>query len=131
MSDDWQRVKRTLIAKGLMDHQGVTATPKARHCRRCGAAVIAAIDDDGLTTAVDPHPTTVAGELAALLAGIRTYTHIPGYRLLHRRAGRIRMNDPDEYDVLIGHRCRNPPPPINPNRERPRKEYDDDAPPPF
>lgn len=127
----WERVKASLVAKGLMDHQGVTAKPKPRHCARCGAAVIAAIDDLGLTVACDPHPTTVAGELDALMRGAATFTPLDGRALVYRTARRIRQWNPDLYDVLVIHECRMPPPPINPTRIRPRRKDDSNAPPPF
>lgn len=128
---DWGRIKAHLQRQGLMDHQGVTTTPKARHCRRCGAAVTAAIDDLGLTTAAHPVPTTTAGELAALLAGLHTFTLMPG-RLIFRNARIIRKWSPDEYDVLVQHRCGMPIPPANPLRMTTRrKECDPNAPIPF
>lgn len=127
---DWQRVKRTLTAKRAMDHQGVTAKPRPRHCARCRRAVIAAIDDCLITVSCEPTPTTTAGELEAVFAGLPTFILIPG-RLLFRNARRIRAKHPDEYDVLVGHRCDRPPPPKNPKRTITRKEYAHDAPPPF
>lgn len=110
--------KRALIAKGLMDDQGVTARPRQRHCRRCGAAVIAALADT-LTVAVHPTPTTVAGELAALLAGARTY-QVWGSSMSYRDHWVIRaaVNHPDVVDVHVAHSCGMAAPEANPKRMR-------------
>lgn len=123
--------KRALLARRAMDHQGVTRKPKPRHCRRCGMAVIAAIDDHGLTTSVSPTPTTAKGELDARLAGLRTFT-LWGGEMLYRSYWEIKGLHPDRYDVHVIHECGTPPPEINPKRIKPpiRKE-DDNAPPPF
>lgn len=51
---------------------------KAREakCQRCGSSVLCGLDGDRVAyvATVDPTPLTNAGELAALIAGKRTYT---------------------------------------------------------
>ena len=128
---DFQRVKAKLLRDRLMDHQGVTRTARPRHCGRCHAAVLAGIDDLGITVSVHPTPTTTLGELEALMAGVDTFL-LAGGRLIYRNASKIKARSPDEYDVHVTHQCGKPPPPTNPQRMKPpRKEYTNDDPIPF
>lgn len=62
---------------------------KARRCR-CGADVLEALTGSGqalgLDVVVDTAPLTPAGELAAVLAGVTTYTHHVVAAELHHRS---------------------------------------------
>ena len=113
MSTPWQRVRDQLINDGAMTEQGVTRTPKPRHCRDCGRAVIAAIDANGFEVAVEPTPTTPAGELGVLLAGGRTYALIYG-AMHYRTARRIEYQDANNETVHAMHECGKAPPETHP-----------------
>jgi hypothetical protein len=67
----------------------VSTNTRETTCRRCGAAVLTALDE-GLTATVDPKPIPPNNEVAILLTGRRTYTKTNGGQLIHREAGRIR-----------------------------------------
>lgn len=124
--------RQSLLNKRLMDHQGVTRTARLRHCRRCGLAVLAGIDNLGMTVACWPMAITHRGELSALLAGLRTF-YLDGDRLISRWHLNIGRISPDEHDVHIQHRCGDPVPETNPLRvKKPlERKGDDYGPPPF
>lgn len=71
----------------MADHlASTTATPST--CHRCGASLLTALDE-GIRARVDATPLTdTQAEIAALLAGLRTYTH-QAKQLIHRDAYRI------------------------------------------
>lgn len=85
-----EHVTRKLVADGTMTTDRVTTTPRVRHCRTCGVAVIAALADDGPRTPgirvhLDYRPLTPLGELQALVLGLTTY---------HVTAGSVAWRDP-------------------------------------
>jgi hypothetical protein len=86
------------------DHLITTKTRVTTH--RCGRIVFDAIVE-GLPVHADPTPLTPIGELAALLAGRRTYD-LARRELWHRDRWRICRR---EHPVVADHRCGIPPPP--------------------
>lgn len=77
-------------------------------CPRCRRPILTATAE-GLPARVDATPLDPAGELAALLAGLHTYTHTRWGELVYRDASRIRgryLQGPTHAE----HRC--PPQPI-------------------
>lgn len=127
MSAPWQAIKARLIADGQMSEQDVTRTPKARHCRDCGRSVIAAITDLGFEVAVEPTPTTPAGELDVLMRGGETYALLEHGELVWRSRHRIAYRDADQEPTHAGHLCGKAPPEVNPNhrpRAKPRTNFD-------
>lgn len=113
MTIPWSVTRDHLIADGTMTEQGVTRTPKPRHCRHCGRAVIAAITVDGFEVAVEPFPTTIAGELHTLMAGGQTYALLPDAMIL-RSWWRIKGADANSETVHAKHECGKAPPEIHP-----------------
>ena len=132
MSTPWKRVRDHLVNDGAMTEQGVTRTPNPRHCRDCGRAVIAAIDANGFETAVEPTPTTPAGELGVLLAGGRTYALIHG-GMHYRNARRIEYHDANSENVHAMHQCGKPPPETHPEflEKKKKREWQEGDPIPF
>ena len=110
MSAPWERVKESLVRDGAMTEQNVTRTPKARHCSRCGRAVIAAITDLGFEVAVEPTATTPAGELHTHLAGGETFAVLDHGELVRRDHRRIAYRDANHEPTHARHRCGHPPP---------------------
>jgi hypothetical protein len=85
----------------------VSTPAKAETCPGCRAALLVALDE-GLTARVDatPLPDRPA-EIAALLAGRRTYTRLRNNELVHRDADRIA--DPRlRGDIHAQHQCTGP-----------------------
>lgn len=132
MSTQWQRVKDHLIADGAMSEQGVTHTPKPRHCRHCGRAVIAAITDLGFEVAVEPTPTTPAGELGELMAGGQTYAIVYG-QMVWRNSHRIQYRDANNETTHAMHQCGKAPPETHPAflAKKARTEWREGDPIPF
>lgn len=94
-----------LVADGVMTENRVTRKAKITRCPAgCGALVLAAIDDLCFETFCHPAPTTRAGELQAVLAGLRMHTLI-GDELVHRGAHRINSRSADEESAYPDHRC--------------------------
>jgi hypothetical protein len=106
-------VQARLYRECLIDEYGASRRPRPGHCATCRLAVTVAITDSGFTVKAWPTPTTVLGELQALVAGLRTFTALPD-ALLYRAEDVIRSNDADRRRVLVEHRCGDPPPPMNP-----------------
>lgn len=132
MTTPWRVIKDQLIADGAMDEQHVTRTPKARHCRHCGRAVIAAITDDGFTVAVEPTPTTPAGELHTLMNGGKTFT-VKTDAVILRTWWRIKSADANSEPVHAKHQCDKAPPEIHPSHTAKKaiKEWREGDPIPF
>jgi hypothetical protein len=67
-------LRRVLEPLGLWNADGISRRARARHCRKCGALVMAGLDADVLAAPVlcDIQPLTPLGEIAALFEGIRT-----------------------------------------------------------
>lgn len=101
-----------LVADGTMTGDFITRTLRPRHCRACAAPVLAAIDDLGLTTHIDPAPLTPEGELLALLAGRPTFATF-GADLCHRWAGEITHRPASTRAVYAAHQCGAAPLPVN------------------
>ena len=131
-SASWQQVKAHLLGEALMSETGVLRKPRMRHCRRgCGLVLFAGLDDMGLEAWCWPHPTTVPGELGALMAGLVTFGHVDG-ELVRRCHRRITWRDADREAVYVQHRCADPPPPVSElHRRKTRKEIAPNSPPPF
>lgn len=70
------------------------STPaKPATCPRCGAAILTA-HDEGLPASVDATPLADhAAEIAALLAGMRTYTQARNKQLIERTPQRLSTNN--------------------------------------
>ena len=116
-----------LIADGHMTEHHVTRKLRPRRCKACRAACLAAIDDTGIETWVDPHPVTVDGELFALMAGRVTFMAF-GEELCHRDAGRITHRDANAISVYAEHSCGAP---MLPHKTRTTKTVSDTNEPPF
>lgn len=69
----------------------------------CGAAVLFGLAE-GLTAWVDLTALNQAGEIAAILAGLQTYT-LARSGLIHRDAGRIAGTSLRDRPVLAEHQC--------------------------
>lgn len=108
-------------AKRAMSKQapdGVRRAARAAACRRCGVSVMRGLDADmaAAAVAVDVQPLSPAGELAALLAGRRTYalTWVAGrarYEIDVRFPDMIEFRPPGSVfnsDVVAGHVCHAP-----------------------
>ncbi len=108
-----QQGLRAAKAAGHLDSDGVGRRAVATFCRRCSVAILTGYDADrcGLRVRVDPQPLDALGELAAVMAGLATYTLRTGLagrpELDHRYAERMRGEQPmaGMYDVLAEHRC--------------------------
>lgn len=66
--------KRTDPGTALRATPRPETRPRPRPCHRCEAPTLRAITTSGLDVVVDQAPVTAAGEVAALLAGVPTYT---------------------------------------------------------
>jgi len=69
------------------------------HACRCGALVLGAVAE-GVPVRADPHPLNLAGELAALASGRRSYV-LSRVGLVLRDTSRLGLRGP----VLADHRC--------------------------
>lgn len=116
-----KRKPATEAAKRAMSKQapdGVRRAARAAACRRCGVSVMRGLDADlaAAAVAVDVQPLSPAGELAALLAGRRTYalTWVAGrarYEIDVRFPDMIEFRPPGTVfnsDVVAGHVCHAP-----------------------
>lgn len=93
-----------LVRDGHMTEGHVTRKVRPRRCKACRAACLAAIDDTGFESWVDPAPLTTQGELFALLAGRATFMTF-GEELCFRDAGRISHRNADTIAVYAEHSC--------------------------
>lgn len=123
-------VRQHLINDGVLTEQNVTRTPRQRHCRDCGRIVIAAITDLGFEAAVEPTPTTPAGELHVLLTGGRTYALVYG-ELVWRNHHRIEHRDANNETTHAMHECGKAPPEIHPAFLEKQKHISDSDKPPY
>jgi hypothetical protein len=110
MIPDW--LQRHLVDIGRWDADGVHRAVSSTTCRRCGARILVALDDDICAIAVqtDPGPINAAGELQALLTGRKTYRLRHTYRrweLDRRTPMDIAAERPEHIHVLVSHQCGN------------------------
>ena len=131
MTTPWHVIKDQLIADGAMTEQHVTRTPKPRHCRDCGRAVIAAITDLGFEITVEPTPTTPAGELSALMNGGQTFAILDHGEMVWRSMHRIKYRDANKERAHAKHQCGINPPEINTLFTKKNTRIDYDGPIPF
>lgn len=110
---DWEVVKGSLIERGLWDEDGIKRKARARHCKRCGAVVMAGLDHDRMALDVycDPYPINALGEAVALLSDRRSYylRWLGGeYNLDPRYSWDIEAHaagSQPNIDVLVNHIC--------------------------
>ena len=114
-----------LDSTSRLTHQARRAT-----CPSCHSMVLAGLDDDlSLPVHANVMPTTAAGELTALLHGLRTYTLITG-NLCHRDHNRITYRSADDEPVHAEHSCTAPWLPVNSKfAVKPRPVHVHDEPP--
>lgn len=126
------RTRQHLIDQGHISHDGLTHRPTHRHCQSgCGLLLLAAINDTGQNTWLDPWPITPASELHALLTGRSTYT-VCERELVPRDAWRISHINADQEKTYATHQCGTPPFPANPKWPPATKNTTDHSqPPPF
>jgi hypothetical protein len=142
---DWQQVQRIRYAAGQIDETGTGRRAHAIYCPQCHALCIAGLDADRCAISVRCDPVPVpdpAGELAALLAGRRTYrlSWVGRYELDPRTPVEIETEHPGDplnggvVEVLVQHRCGLPTPGV-PGHWEPRNRHagppvgpDDDPP---
>jgi hypothetical protein len=110
---NWEAVWRKRFSAGLSTARGASRKAHATTCRDCHAPCITGLDGDRLafTALCDPWPVDSAGELAALLAGRRTWSlRWAGvrYELDPRTAIEIAATHPDAIEVLAEHACGRP-----------------------
>jgi hypothetical protein len=113
-----------------MGHRHLVSTPAAATtCRKCRRIVLAGWSD-GFMVRTDPQPLNALGELAALVAGKRTYNVSAVTRLLWLRdTYNIGRRD---HQVLADHICgaAQPPPEYRaPPTAVQARSYDTDVPP--
>lgn len=108
---------RSRLGGELRRHMGAVHRREAepRVCGRCGAVVLAGLDDEpcGVAAVADLAPLGLAGEAGALLAGRRTYTLGGIFLFIITRRGPWDISRPrkPETVVLAEHRCGQPVPP--------------------
>jgi hypothetical protein len=122
-------LERHLIQTGVMTSDHVTKHARHRRCPNCGLFTLVGLDEYPKRVAVDPIPTTTAGELFALLTGRHTYA-LDGHELYERTAGRLEHRRADDTPVYATHQCHSPPLPIN-ERFIPAQPEDLNGEPPF
>ena len=123
--------KAHLIDAGIITAGGLTHTPRYRRCpQACGLVLLGAINDYGIDTWLDPYPVTVAAELAALMAGRRTYACVER-ELILRDAWRISHRNADVEPAWVEHHCGSPPFEINYRHVKKTSRADYSGPPPF
>jgi hypothetical protein len=110
----------------ITTHRRTRATPR---WHPCGQPVWTGLCDRQDVT-LDPTPTTVDGELFAILAGRRTYQLTPfHYEIERRHPAHITYADADTVRVYIAHQCGGPYPIVNDKwASAPKTEIDN---PPF
>lgn len=131
MATPWHVIKDRLVADGAMTEQHVTRTPKPRHCRDCGRAVIAAITDLGFEITVEPNPTTPEGELTTLMNGGMTFALLDHGEMVWRSRHRIKYRDANNERAHAKHECGKAPPEKNPAFMKRKARTSFDGPPPF
>lgn len=97
-----------LDGDGVLDKATrLTRTLKPRRCPDCGTDTLAALDDLGLPTHVDPAPITNLAEVVASLTDRATYGLDHG-ELYHRDHWHIRGRPADVATVHAAHVCGQP-----------------------
>jgi hypothetical protein len=86
----------------------VTTRAQPAACPRCEAPTLVGLAE-GITARVDaaPLPDRQA-EIAALLAGLHTYTRLSNSELIYRDASRIRDPRLNRRDIHAQHKCTRP-----------------------
>ena len=107
----------------------ITKNAQHRRCPNCGLFTLVGLDEFPHRIAVDPLPTTSAGELFALLTGRRSFALDSG-ELYERTAGRLLYRPADTHPAYAEHQCGSPPLPIN-QRFIPAQPEDLNGEPPF
>ncbi len=87
----------------------ITTPPMCAPCPRCGRLELTG-HAEGLSYRADPVPLTAHAELAARIAGRRTYALIAG-QLAYRNPSRIAGDHRGRPPVFADHRCQQPPAP--------------------
>ena len=96
---------RTVVA--MADHLATTRA-KPDTCHRCQDHILTGLAE-GLTARVDATPLPDRNaEIAALLAGLRTYTCFSNHELAYRDPTRIRDRRLGKCDVHAEHKCTRP-----------------------
>lgn len=108
----------------ITTHRRLRATP--RWCR-CGQPVWTGLADREDVT-LDPTPTTIDGELFAIMSGRRTYEMTFLGEIVRRRPAHIRHDNADAVRVYAAHICGGPFPVVN-ERWAPSAKTDSDIPP--
>lgn len=108
----------------VVTHRRQRAAP--RWCR-CGQPVWTGLAER-FDVVLDPTPTTVDGELFAVMAGRRTYEMTYHGELVRRRPAHIRETTADDVEVYIAHVCGGPYPIVN-GKWAPIPKSDSDIPP--
>lgn len=105
------RVKAHLEAQGVL-RQGLTSTPRLRHCRGCGLAVWAFIDPVWAShiRALDPFPIGRTDEHRAMLAGQATWewrhrSVTPVERFADPALNIVALAPADTVPVFVAHHC--------------------------
>lgn len=94
-----------LDGDGVLDKATrLTPTPKPRRCPDCGTRTLAALNDLGLPTYVDPAPITNLGEVIASVADRPTYGLDHG-QLYRRDHWHIRGRPAETTTVHAEHVC--------------------------
>jgi hypothetical protein len=120
-------------ARGLPERgRGVVTTHRrnratARWCASCGEPIWTG-PCDRFDVTLDPTPTTVEGELFALLDGRRTYELDLHLEIARRRPAHIETYNADRVRVYIAHKCGGPYAIPN-ERHKPPAKTDGDIPP--
>jgi len=122
-------LERHLIQTGVMTEDRVTKHARHRRCPTCGLFTLVGLDELPRKVAVDPLPTTSAGELFALLTGRRSFA-LDVNELYERTAGRLLFRPADTHPVYITHQCGSIPLPVN-TKFMPKKPADTDGDIPF
>ena len=82
-----------------------------RWCPTCRQPIYAGFEMHGLRYVIDPTPTTVDGELFAILTSRATFNLSPHHRdIWPRRPTSIRLANADQAPVYVTHICSGPPP---------------------
>jgi hypothetical protein len=111
-------LRRILVDKGVMDHQGVTRRARVRRHPSCGMPTLAGFDSHVLawTVWLDLTELSRRGEALAILDGRRTYelwVVALGFEIEHRDRWRVAghpADTPGTHPVLCDHRCSAPVP---------------------
>ena len=118
-----------LIKAGTMTADRVTKKARPRRCPDCGMFTLVGLDEILYRVAVDPMPTTTAGECFALLTGRASYA-LDGPELYERTARRLTYRRADDHATYVTHECHSPPLPVN-VKFLPMKPAPQDGEPPF